>query len=73
MPVKRAGVTLSGLVDDQLYQLDFFEDQERSRALEKVTDTLKDRYGQSIIMRASSLTDAGQAMERSIKIGGHYK
>ncbi|MBE0339317.1 DNA polymerase IV [Paenibacillus sp. 23TSA30-6] len=73
MPVKRAGVTLSGLMDDQLYQLDFFEDQERSRALEKVTDTLKDRYGQAIIMRASSLTNAGQALERSVKIGGHYK
>ncbi|WP_225999623.1 hypothetical protein [Paenibacillus sp. BJ-4] len=64
---------LSGLVDDQLYQLDFFEDQERLRALEKVNDTLKDRYGQAIIMRASLLTNAGQAIERSIKIGGHYK
>ncbi|WP_068499241.1 DNA polymerase IV [Paenibacillus kribbensis] len=73
MPVKRAGITLSGLVDDQLYQLDLFEDLERSRALEKVTDTLKDRYGQAIIMRASSLTNAGQASERSVKIGGHYK
>ncbi|MFK4436123.1 hypothetical protein ABH897_001029 [Paenibacillus sp. RC73] len=30
MPVKRVGVALSSLMDDQLYQLDFYEDQERS-------------------------------------------
>lgn len=73
MPVRRIGVTLSQLTDDQSYQLTFFEDQIKIRALEKVTDQIKDRYGSSAIMRASSLTTAGQAAERSLKIGGHYK
>ncbi|GIP32983.1 DNA polymerase IV [Paenibacillus sp. J2TS4] len=73
MPVRRMGVTLSQLTNDQGYQLTFFEDQVKYRALEKATDELKDRYGSSAIVRASSLTTAGQAAERSLKIGGHYK
>lgn len=73
MPVRRAGVTLSELANDQDYQLTFFDDQERSRALEKATDHIKERYGSMAIVRASSITNAGQAGERSMKIGGHYK
>ncbi|MBU7319522.1 DNA polymerase IV [Paenibacillus oleatilyticus] len=73
MPVRRIGVTLSNLVEDQGYQLTLFEDQVKSRALDKVTDHIKDRYGSAAIIRASSLTASGQALERSQKIGGHYK
>ncbi|KAF6658989.1 DNA polymerase IV [Paenibacillus polymyxa] len=73
MPIRRLGVTLSGLVDDQTYQLSFFEDHERIRSLEEATDKIKERYGSAAIVRASSLTQAGQALERSLKIGGHYK
>ncbi|MDQ0876515.1 nucleotidyltransferase/DNA polymerase involved in DNA repair [Paenibacillus sp. V4I3] len=73
MPVRRVGVTLSNLVDDEGYQLTLFEDQVKSRALDKVTDKIKDRYGSAAIVRASSLTTAGQAADRSMKIGGHYK
>ncbi|TCZ79406.1 DNA polymerase IV [Paenibacillus albiflavus] len=73
MPVRRAGVSLSMLASDQNYQLTLFDDQEKSRALEKVTDRIKDRFGSSAIMRASSFTTAGQAGERAVKIGGHYK
>lgn len=73
MPVRRVGVTLSQLMDDQDYQLTLFEDQVKSRALEKATDSIKNRYGSAAIVRASSLTAAGQAADRSMKIGGHYK
>jgi nucleotidyltransferase/DNA polymerase involved in DNA repair len=73
MPVRRVGVMLSNLVDDQGYQLTLFEDQVKSRALDQVTDKIKDRYGSAAIVRASSLTASGQALERSQKIGGHYK
>lgn len=73
MPVRRLGVALSRLTNKQDYQLTLFEDQEKTRSLEKVTDLIKDRYGSSAIVRASSLTAAGQAVERSLKIGGHYK
>jgi nucleotidyltransferase/DNA polymerase involved in DNA repair len=73
MPVRRAGVTLSGLSNDEEYQLTLFEDRERNRALERATDSIKDKYGSFAIFRASSMTAAGQAKERSAKIGGHYK
>ncbi|MCY9503097.1 DNA polymerase IV, partial [Paenibacillus larvae] len=42
-------------------------------ALEKALDGIKDRFGNASIMRAVSLTAAGQAKDRSMKIGGHYK
>lgn len=73
MPVRRAGVMLSQFVDDKTYQLTLFEDQVKARELEKVTDSIKDRFGNAAIVRASSLTTAGQAKVRSLKIGGHYK
>ncbi|NHN35528.1 DNA polymerase IV [Paenibacillus agricola] len=73
MPVRRAGVTISGLVEDAEYQITMFEDQERQRALEKATDYIKDRFGSAAIARASSFGAAGQAQHRALKIGGHYK
>lgn len=73
MPIRRMGVTLSNLIDDQTYQLTLFEDQVRARTLDKVTDQIKDRYGSAAIVRASSLTASGQALDRSQKIGGHYR
>jgi nucleotidyltransferase/DNA polymerase involved in DNA repair len=73
MPVRRAGVSISGLVEDEAYQLTLFEDHERQRALEKATDSIKDRFGAAAIIRASSIGKAGQAQHRALKIGGHYK
>ncbi|WP_207953382.1 DNA polymerase IV [Paenibacillus agricola] len=73
MPVRRAGVTISGLIEDTDYQLTMFEDQERQRALEKATDSIKDRFGSAAIARASSFGAAGKAKHRALIIGGHYK
>ena len=74
-PVRRVGVSLSGLADDSEYQISLFEDpsRERSRALERTTDRLKARFGDSVILRAVSLAGNGQAVDRAAKIGGHYK
>lgn len=73
LPVRRIGLILSHFANDQEYQLTLFDDQMKSRALDKVTDTIKERYGSTAIMRASSISSSGQALERSQKIGGHYK
>ncbi|MHA0857321.1 DNA polymerase IV [Paenibacillus sp. CMAA1364] len=73
LPVRRIGLTLSSFASDQEYQLTLFDDQIKSRALDQVTDAIKERYGTTAIIRASSLTSSGQALERSHKIGGHYK
>lgn len=73
LPVRKVGVAMTGLQDDEEYQLLLFEHREKYRALERVTDRIKDKYGDDSIVRAVSLTDAGQAKDRARKIGGHYK
>ncbi|MDP5273390.1 DNA polymerase IV [Chengkuizengella axinellae] len=72
-PVRSLGVSLTQLVSDQEYQLSMFDPFEKDRSLEKATDGLKDKYGDAIIMRAASVAEAGQAKDRAVKIGGHYK
>lgn len=74
LPIRRVGVSLSQLVPDTEYQLSLFDlEREKSMALERATDALKQKYGDSIVIRAASKTNAGQALDRSSKIGGHYK
>jgi DNA polymerase-4 len=73
LPVRKVGVSLTELKSDQEYQLTLFDDHERKLALERVSDVIKDRFGDSAIMRAVSATTAGQAKDRAQKIGGHYK
>jgi nucleotidyltransferase/DNA polymerase involved in DNA repair len=72
-PVRSVGVSLTQLRPDDEYQLDLFRDRERERRLDNAVDAIKERYGAAAIVRASSLTAAGQAYERAKKIGGHYK
>lgn len=74
LPVRKVGVSLSQFSTDDEYQLSLFDpNREKSAALERVTDAIKLKYGDAIILRAASITPAGQALHRSEKIGGHYK
>lgn len=73
LPVRRVAVSLSDLVDADTYQISLFDNKEQQRAVDKVMDDIKDRFGEISILRASSLTAAGQARDRNLKIGGHYK
>lgn len=74
MPIRRVGISLTQLTPDNEYQMSLFDmGREKSMALEKVTDALKNKYGNSVVIRAVSKTAAGQALDRSAKIGGHYK
>ncbi|WP_458462044.1 DNA polymerase IV [Paenibacillus sp.] len=73
LPIRRISVSLTGLVPDSEVQLSWFDDRERKRELERATDDIKRKYGDTAIMRASSLCSSAQAHERSHKIGGHYK
>lgn len=73
-PVRKVGVSLSKLLPDDQYQTSLFDlDREKNMALEKATDALKRKYGDTIILRAASVSPAGQALHRAEKIGGHYK
>ncbi|WP_340394940.1 DNA polymerase IV [Paenibacillus sp. FSL E2-0177] len=72
-PVRSVGVSLSTLTDEDQYQLTMFETRPRFRELERATDELKNKYGDAIIGRAASFSDAGLLKDRAGKIGGHYK
>lgn len=64
-------VTLGNLYDQQDVQLDLFEDRQKKNDIGYVMDSIRDKYGSTSILRASSYTDAGILIERSKKIGGH--
>jgi DNA polymerase-4 len=73
LPVRRVGVSLTDLQPDDPVQLSLFDDTERRLALERAMDRIRERFGQASILRAASLTSAGQARDRAGKIGGHRK
>lgn len=72
-PVRKVGVSLGGLTKGEALQLTLFDDRARKLALEQAADRIKNKYGDDAILRAVSLTQAGQAKDRAHKIGGHYK
>ncbi|MCY8929131.1 DNA polymerase IV [Bacillus subtilis] len=72
-PVRRLGVNLSQLSSDDIWQLNLFQDYAKKMSLGYVMDGIKNRFGDTALIRAASLTAAGQAFERAAKIGGHYK
>lgn len=72
-PVRSIGIGVDNLTDDGMQQLDLFRDWDRERRLASTIDNIKDRFGNTALVRAASLTQAGQAFERAGKIGGHYR
>jgi len=73
LPVRKIGISLTDLRPDSLVQLTLFGNRDRKRDLERATDDIKSKFGETAILRASSLQAAGQARDRSLRIGGHYK
>lgn len=72
-PVRSIGIGMENLTSDAEVQLDLFHDKERERRLAYSIDRIRERFGSTALMRASSLTPAGQARERAKKIGGHTR
>lgn len=72
-PVRSVGVSLSQLQPDDCHQLSFFDDFFKKERLSRAMDRICAKYGSTALVRAASLTSAGQAFERAEKIGGHYK
>lgn len=75
LPIRRIGVSLSGLESDSVVQLTLFDfdNQEKKRKIDKVMDLVCNKYGETALVRASSFTEAGLAKDRSGRIGGHFK
>ncbi len=71
-PVRAVGVSLLKLVSgSSQVQLSLFEDREKTIALGRAMDTIRERFGHTSLFRASSLTPGAQLFERATKIGGH--
>ena len=70
-PIRRAYITLDNLYPDDDLQLNLFEDQAKKKDIGYVMDDIRNKYGPTAILRASSYTDAGIMLDRSKKIGGH--
>lgn len=71
-PIRRVYVTLGKLYDETDLQLDLFHDRTKQNDIGRVMDNIKDRFGSTAILRASSYTEAGITLDRSKKIGGHF-
>lgn len=72
-PIRAMGLRLSRLQPDRNIQLDLFEDVEKERKIDRTLDQIKQQFGRTAILHASSLLPAGQAWARAQKIGGHAK
>ncbi|GGN65730.1 MULTISPECIES: DNA polymerase IV [Oceanobacillus] len=69
--IRHVYVTLGNLYDHEDIQLDLFEDRLKKNNIGYVMDAIRDKYGSTSILRASSYTEAGILLDRSKKIGGH--
>ncbi|MCR5332752.1 MAG: damage repair protein [Bacilli bacterium] len=72
------GISISyGKLSSSKYdQLSLFEDEKTSaerKALQKVMDEVKNKYGQNSVLRGSSLLKKSTAKERHNQIGGHRR
>ncbi|RKN75887.1 DNA polymerase IV [Paenibacillus ginsengarvi] len=72
LPLTHLHISLTDLTNDDVYQLDLFDDRERHIRREQAVDEIKERFGSAAIIRASSLLETGQARERAVQIGGHW-
>ncbi|PKR78706.1 UV damage repair protein UvrX [Halalkalibacillus sediminis] len=70
--IRRASATLTNLEDDVATQLALFDDRGKQDEIGRVMDAIKDKHGATSILRASSYTSGGIAVDRSKKIGGHF-
>ncbi|MDY0406100.1 DNA polymerase IV [Virgibacillus sp. 179-BFC.A HS] len=70
--IRRVYVTLEQLYDDMQTQLNLFDNTSKRKDLGFVMDRIRDKYGSTAILRASSYLPGGIAIDRSKKIGGHF-
>ena len=63
-PVRMVGVSLAGLIENTVEQMDLFGEAEKTRRLQAACDRIKDRFGEQSILRAVSLTPEGVLCDR---------
>ena len=75
-PIRMVSISLGGLVDNNVEQLNLFEDYKKrvkkDNSLEAV-DKIRKKYGKNSVIKASNLLKDSTAIERNKKLGGHNK
>lgn len=69
--IRRLGISLSGLKEDESVQLNLFETNHNDEKLGNTINGIKNKYGKNYIVRGVSLTDKATAIKRNKLIGGH--
>ena len=74
MPIRKVSISLGKLSNDNGIQLNLFENyvainSEKNKDL--TIDKLKEKFGDNIILKASSLLEDSTIKDRNNKIGGH--
>ncbi|MDA8233863.1 MAG: DNA polymerase IV [Clostridia bacterium] len=70
LPVRLVGVSITNLIKKSGEQLDLMGEKEKLRRLTKACDLIKNRYGESSLLRASTLTKEGIINVRQQIMGG---
>lgn len=74
VPIRRLGISFSGLADESAEGYDLFTDFEaieKERRLEHAVLEIKDRFGKNAMLRAFDLQEGATQVERNKLIGGH--
>ena len=74
MAVRNIAVSYSKLTDDTSLQLNLFDEPTEiiaNKELDEVVDTIRNRYGFSSLVHASSYMEGSTAIARSSLVGGH--
>ena len=76
IPIRGIWLSLGKLSGNEHRQISLFDDEKdekERRALTKVIDLIKNKYGKNMVLRGSSLLENSTAKERHNQIGGHHK
>lgn len=74
-PIRKVGISLSNLVEGNIYQYSLFEDEkylEKEHKLNMSIDKIKNKYGKNAVTRAVSEEEHATAKTRNKLIGGHH-
>ncbi|HBL1354885.1 TPA: type VI secretion protein ImpB, partial [Enterococcus faecium] len=72
--VRHVGITYSKLVYTDSLQLDLFSDPQKQideENLDKIIDKIRQKYGFTSIVHASSMLEGARSITRSTLVGGH--
>lgn len=75
MPIRKVSIAFGKLCDNNTLQLNLFEtyeEIEEEKNINEAIDSIKNKFGANMLLKASSLLDDSTIKDRNNKIGGHH-